>query len=108
MDVGKQIKQIISKWFLKEPLLFSAVSTHTVVPNPSINIPIRTGQMRIEYSPMLLEKNTNEQIEEYLKIEVFRILLEHPYKVIKANTHTKIKVNNFFIVKCLFKIKLLI
>ena len=80
MEIEKQLKDITSKWFLTEPLLFSTICTHSLVPNDSLSIPLRTGKMRIEYSPLLLQKCTKEQMEEYLKIEAFRILLEHPYK----------------------------
>lgn len=80
MDFQKRFKEISSKWFLSEPLLFQSICTHTIIPNQSLTVPMRTGKMRIEYSPLLLEKLNPEQIEEYLKIEAFRILLEHPYK----------------------------
>ena len=71
MDFQKRFKEISSKWFLSEPLLFQSICTHTIIPNQSLTVPMRTGKMRIEYSPLLLEKLNPEQIEEYLKIEAF-------------------------------------
>ena len=75
-----RLKKILEEWFYMEPLLFSICITHNFVKNEAISIPLRTGKLRIEYSPLLLEKLSDQELEEYLKIEVFRILLEHPYK----------------------------
>ena len=75
----KKLKAISRSWFYSEPLLFSTLCTHAFVENQRLSVPMRTGQQRIEYSPEMLEKFNDEQIEEYLKIEVYRILLLHPY-----------------------------
>ncbi len=75
----RRLKAIVSKWFLTENLLFSAVSTHSFVENPEISVPLRTGHLRIEFSPLLLENFSDSALETLLKIEVFRILLLHPY-----------------------------
>ncbi len=80
MDLSQRLKKISSDWFIKEPLLFSILCTHTLVPNENLTVPMRTGKLRIEYSPLLLTKSDDNQLEEILKIEIFRILLEHPYK----------------------------
>lgn len=80
MNTEKRLKSIISSWFIKEPLLFSAVTTHTLLQNENMNIPLRTGQRRIEFNPNLLEQMEDTVLEDYLKIETFRILLGHPYK----------------------------
>ena len=74
-----RLQKIISNWFYTEPLLFSAACTHSLVENPSISIPMRTGAFRIEYNQSLLQNAPDSLLEDYLKIEVFRILLLHPY-----------------------------
>ena len=79
-NVEKQLKEIAKDWFFSEPLLFSLYCTHTLVPNDSMNVPMRTGQLRIEYSPKLLADAQRATLEEYLKIEIYRIMLQHPYK----------------------------
>ena len=79
-NVGKKLKEIAKEWFFREPLFFSLYCTHTLVLNDNMNIPIRTGQLRIEYNSKLLEGASNETLEEYFKIEMYRILLGHPYK----------------------------
>ena len=80
----KNILQIINKitqsWFLSEPLFFSTFCTHDLVSNEKLNIPFRTGKKRIEYSPKIIESLNEDTISELLKIEIFRILLKHPYQ----------------------------
>ncbi len=75
----KDLKEIISSWFYSEPLLFSAVCTHRLVENPVLSVPFRTGNFHIEFSSKILEGFSSGLLEEYLKIEVYRILLLHPY-----------------------------
>lgn len=81
----KVLNKIISSWFYSEPLLFSIITTHQLIKNENISCPMRTGQFRIEYNPLLLEKSSDEELELYLKIEVYRILLQHPYKRLPHN-----------------------
>ncbi len=71
--------KILQKWFYSEPLLFSVVTTHSIVKNDALSVPMRTGRLRIEYSSEILKKYSQNQIEEFLKVEVIRILLMHPY-----------------------------
>lgn len=78
-DVEKRVKQIISSWFFTQPLLYSIYCTHTFVENPGIQIPMRSGKGRIEYSSALLGNVTDSVLEKYLKVELYRILLLHPY-----------------------------
>lgn len=85
MNCESCIKNIISSWFYSEPLLFAAVTTHQIIENKNITMPMRTGKMRIEYNPVLLEDNTQNQLENYLKIEVYRILFQHPYTRLPHN-----------------------
>lgn len=76
----KIFKDIKNNWFYSEPLFFSVLCTHVILPNQNLSVPMRSGKNRIEYSPLLLEKLSEKQIEEYLKIEMLRILLLHPYQ----------------------------
>lgn len=76
----ERIKKIAEDWFLREPLLFSVLCTHKTVTNDSLHIPFRTGKQRIEFSEPLLKKLSDRDLEEYLRIEIFRILLKHPYQ----------------------------
>lgn len=75
----QKLKEIISSWFYQEPLLFSAVCTHRLVGNPGLSVPFRSGNFHIEFNSELLCDCNPAVLEEYFKIEVYRILLLHPY-----------------------------
>ena len=77
--IEKKLKDIMASWFYKEPLLFSAVCSHRLLENPALSVPFRTGNFHIEFSSKILEGFSENLLEEYFKIEVFRILLLHPY-----------------------------
>lgn len=77
--VEKRIKNIASEWFYSQPLLFSAYCTHTLVENINLTVPMRSGKKIIEFSSILLNDCDDRQIEAYLKVELYRILLQHPY-----------------------------
>ena len=75
----ERIKKIVERWFLLEPLMFNIFCTHKLEKNLGLKVPFRSGKMKIEYSPLLLQKLSDKALEEYLKVEVFRIVLKHPY-----------------------------
>ena len=80
MTAIERIKKISEEWFLTEPLLFVVYCSHELCENSEISVPMRTGNRKIEISPQILDKTSDEMLEEYLKIEIFRILLKHPYQ----------------------------
>ena len=43
-------------------------------------MPMRTGNMKVEFSPKILDRIADDVLAEYMKIEMFRILLKHPYQ----------------------------
>lgn len=43
-------------------------------------MPMRTGNMKVEFSPKILDRIADDMLAEYMKIEMFRILLKHPYQ----------------------------
>lgn len=75
-----RIKKIGERWFLTEPLLFAVYCSHEFVENNSIDVPMRTGNMKVEFAPKVLDKIADDVLTEYLKVEMFRILLKHPYQ----------------------------
>lgn len=74
------INKITEEWFLTEPLLFSVFCTHRLVQNDSLHIPMRTGKGRIEFSAPIIASLGKNDVEQYLRVEVIRILLKHPYQ----------------------------
>ena len=79
MTTERRLSAIIKNWFITEPLLFSVVTTHNLVQNEGLSVPMRTGQHRIEFSQELTEGLSDEELTDFLKIETYRILLKHPY-----------------------------
>lgn len=75
----KRLKEIVQDWFFSDPLLFSVACTHAFVENNLMAVPIRSGSMRIEYSSEQFFKADSELLEAYLRFEMYRILLQHPY-----------------------------
>ena len=80
MNISGRLKKITEYWFLTEPLLFASLCSHQLEENLHLRIPFRTGKKKIEYNSELLETLSDKDISEYLKIEVIRILLKHPYQ----------------------------
>jgi len=80
MNAIDRIKKIGERWFLTEPLLFAVYCSHEFVENNLIDVPMRTGNMKVEFSPKILDKIADDVLVEYMKIEMFRILLKHPYQ----------------------------
>ena len=79
MTSEKRLSAIIKNWFITEPLLFSTVTTHHLVLNDELTVPMRTGRQCIEFSGLLTGELSDAQLTDYLKIEAYRILLKHPY-----------------------------
>ncbi len=59
--------------------MFQIFGTHNLEKNNNISCPFRCGKGVIEYSPKLLADLNDEPLELYLKAEIIRILLKHPY-----------------------------
>ena len=75
------LQNIANKWFLFEPALFAILFSHRLTANEQMLVPFRVGQMWVEYNPLLLAQmaTREEEVEELLRYEMFRILLGHPY-----------------------------
>lgn len=80
MGVIDRIKKIGERWFLTEPLLFAVYCSHEFCENDSLNVAMRTGNRKVEIAPKILDKITDVTLTEFLRIEMFRILLKHPYQ----------------------------
>ena len=78
MTTENRLKSIIKNWFITEPLLFSVVTTHHLVSNDGLTVPMRTGRRCIEFSELLTGELTDFELSDFLKIEAYRILLKHP------------------------------
>lgn len=79
MDLKQKFQKIIDSWFLNEPFLFEIYCTHTLKVS-SLEAPMRSGKGLIEYDKDLCQDLSQNALEEFLKLEVFRIALNHPYQ----------------------------
>lgn len=74
-----RILKIVERWYLTEPAMFQIYCTHNLEQNSSMSCPFRCGKGKIEYNQELVNTLSKEEIEAYLKAEIIRILLKHPY-----------------------------
>lgn len=79
MNARERIQQVAEQWFLTEPAFFAVYCSHRLTMNANIWCPLRTGQGRIEYNPTIIDVLQDHQLNELLKVEMIRILLQHPY-----------------------------
>lgn len=45
-----------------------------------MDCPVRCGQGRIEYNPLILKHKNYEEVEQLMRIELIRLFLKHPYE----------------------------
>ena len=79
LDIKATLEKIVENLFLCEPLMFATYCTHVLTINPKITVPFRSGKMRIEYNPNILEKMNFEEIKKSFETEIIRVILKHPY-----------------------------
>lgn len=79
MTARERIQQDAEQWFLTEPVLFAVYCSHRLVMNANMLCPLRTGKGRIEYNPTAIDALQDNQLKDLLKVEMIRILLQHPY-----------------------------
>ena len=79
MSARERIRQEAEQWFLTQPLFFTVYCSHRLTMNANMLCPLRTGQGRIEYNPSIIDTLKDNQLHELLKVEMIRILLQHPY-----------------------------
>lgn len=80
MTVLDRIKKIGERWFLTEPLLFAVYCSHEFYENDSLDVSMRIGNRKVEFAPNVLNNVSDVVLAEFLKVEMFRILLKHPYQ----------------------------
>jgi predicted metal-dependent peptidase len=79
MTAIERIRGEIEQWFLTDPMLFAVFHTHRLEMNANIQCAIRTGQGRLEYNPTFIDTLKDDQLRDLMKVEMVRILLQHPY-----------------------------
>ena len=79
MTARERIQQEAEQWFLTEPVFFTVYCSHRLTMNANMLCPLRTGKGRIEYNPTVIDALQDNQLKDLLKVEMIRILLQHPY-----------------------------
>ena len=74
------IRLISEDWFLQEPAFFALYCQQQLTENASMQCPVRCGQGRIEYNPLLLAHRSYHDVEQLMRIEMIRLFLKHPYE----------------------------
>lgn len=78
-NARERIQQEVEQWFLTEPVFFAVYCSHRLTMNANMLCPLRTGKGRIEYNPTVIDGLQDNQLKDLLKVEMIRILLQHPY-----------------------------
>ena len=79
MTALERIQQETEQWFLTEPLFFTVYCTHRLKMNANMQCALRSGQGRIEYNPEVIDGMKDMELSAMLRVELIRILLQHPY-----------------------------
>lgn len=79
MTALERIQQETEQWFLTEPLFFTIYCTHRLKMNANMQCALRSGQGRIEYNPEVIDGVKDAILSAMLRVEMIRILLQHPY-----------------------------
>lgn len=79
MTALERIQQETEQWFLTEPLFFTIYCTHRLKMNANMQCALRSGQGRIEYNPEVIDGMKDMELSAMLRVELIRILLQHPY-----------------------------
>jgi hypothetical protein len=79
MTARERIQKEVEQWFLTEPVLFSVYCSHRLTMNANMQCPLRSGKGRIEYNSVLIDALRDMDLSELLRVEMIRILLQHPY-----------------------------
>lgn len=79
MTARERIQKEVEQWFLTEPVFFAVYCSHRLVMNANMLCPLRSGKGRIEYNPTIIEAMPDTILRDLMRVEIIRILLQHPY-----------------------------
>lgn len=100
-DASRQrISGIVEGWFLSDPLLFAAWTSHRVVANQGIKT-IRVSRGEIQYNPDFISSLKTNQVRDVLSFETMRILLGHPYARRMPEAELSYGASNLAVQECL-------
>lgn len=100
LPARERISQVVQRWFLSEPLLFAAWSTHQVGADPRVPT-LRVDQGRVSYNPDFITDLSEADLRALLAAEALRILLKHPYGRRKPDSARAWLASNIALAECL-------
>lgn len=74
------LRQLSENWFLTEPAFFALYCQQQLTENVKMECPVRCGQGRLEYNPLILKHKNYAEVEQLVRIELIRLFLKHPYE----------------------------
>lgn len=80
MSLPATLQQLSEDWFLTEPAFFALYCQQQLAENPRMDCPVRCGQGRLEYNPLLLAHKNYAEVAQLMRIELIRLYLKHPYE----------------------------
>lgn len=78
--IPETLRLLSDNWFLQEPAFFSLYCQQQLEENVRMDCPIRCGQGRIEYNPLIIKHKNYAETEQLMRIELIRLFLKHPYE----------------------------
>lgn len=78
--IPETLRLLSDNWFLQEPAFFSLYCQQQLEENVRMDCPVRCGQGKIEYNPLILKHKNYEEVEQLMRIELIRLFLKHPYE----------------------------
>ncbi len=88
----ERIRQVVERWFLTEPLLFSIWNDHQTL-SAAVST-VRVGGGVIRYNPDFIDHLSAHQLEAVMRCEAVRILLKHPYSRCLLPAHIAWQASN--------------
>lgn len=79
MTARERLQQLAEHWFLTEPVLFAVYCSHRLTMNANMLCALRSGKGRVEYNPTAIDVLNDSALYDLLRVEMIRILLQHPY-----------------------------
>ncbi len=101
ISATERIREIVQRWFLSEPLLFGAWTTHELRSAPHQVRTVRVGRGVIEFNPAFVDSLNHEILAEVMRFEAVRIILKHPYERRKQHSGAAWQASNIAIQECI-------
>ena len=94
-----RVRKVAEQWYLSEPLLFAAWTTHRVVCSNRIST-VRVHRGLVEINPAFISSLDDSLLRAVMKLETLRIILKHPYERRRSHARLAYESSNLAIQEC--------